>query len=136
MPLTSDADIRTLLENSKTVAVVGYSDDADRPSHTIAHRLIGLGYKVYFVNPTLVSNEARTIYANVADIPERIDIVDVFRRPEAVPEVVEDAIAAGAKAVWMQLRIVNEAAARRAEAAGLQVVMNRCIKVEHSRLRK
>lgn len=136
MPLTTDEAIRSLLENSRTIAVVGYSDDPTRPSHSIAHRLIEFGYTVFFVNPTLTSNAERTVYARVADIPARIDVVDIFRRPNDVPEVVEDAIAAGARAVWMQLRIVNEAAARRAEEAGLQVVMDRCIKVEHTRLRK
>jgi predicted CoA-binding protein len=116
------------------VAVVGYSNKPDRPSHEVTEALKAAGYDVYPVNPTLPSTETERIYATLNDIPALIDIVDIFRRPEDVPEVVEAAIAVGAKAVWMQLGIVNEAAAKRAEEAGLTVVMDRCMKVERRRL--
>jgi hypothetical protein len=130
----NDQAITTLLEHTRTIAVVGYSDNPSKPSHSVAHALRRAGYEVYFVNPTLESNDERDIYASVADIPAQIDIVDIFRRPEFVLPVVEDAISAGAKAVWMQLGIVNEEAALRAESVGLKVVMNRCLIVEHRRL--
>jgi predicted CoA-binding protein len=94
------------------------------------------GYKVYLVNPLEMGHEVlgQPVYARVQDVPEHVDIVDVFRRPEAIPEVVADAIAAGAGAVWTQLKIVNEEAAETARAAGLDVVMDRCTKIEHGRL--
>ncbi len=134
MPLTADQDLKRLLEQAKTVAVVGYSNKPDRPSNEVAKALQAAGYAVYPVNPTLQSTETERIYASLADIPVPIDVVDIFRRAEDVPEVVEAAIAVGAKAVWMQLGIVNEAAARRAEEAGLAVVMDHCMKVERRRL--
>jgi predicted CoA-binding protein len=134
MPLTEDQAIKQLLERANTVAVVGYSNKPDRPSREVAEALKAAGYDVYPVNPALQSTETERIYAALADIPVPIDVVDIFRRPEDVPEVVEAAIAVGAKAVWMQLGIVNEAAAKRAEEAGLTVVMDRCMKVERRRL--
>lgn len=134
MPLTADADIRRLLEESKTIAVVGWSPKPDRPSHEVAAMLERVGYDIYPVNPIVKSVETPTVYAQLADVPVPIDIVDVFRRAEDVPEVVEAAIAAGAKAIWIQLGIVNEEAARRAEEAGLTVVMDRCMKIEYNRL--
>lgn len=134
MPLTSHADIGQLLTEARTVAVVGWSNKPDRPSYDVAQALQSYGYEVYLVNPTIKSLTNQVVYASLADIPVPIDIVDIFRRPEDVPEVVEAAIAVGAKAVWMQLGIVNEEAARRAEAAGLKVVMDRCMKVEGRRV--
>ncbi len=134
MPLTSDADLRALLDSTKTIAVVGYSDDPNRASHEVAEALRGFGYTVYPVNPALKSMPDVTVYASLADVPQPVDVVDVFRRPEFLPGVVEEAIAIGAKAVWMQLGIVNAEAAARAEAAGLKVVMDHCMKVEHHRL--
>ncbi|MBX3065712.1 MAG: CoA-binding protein [Anaerolineae bacterium] len=134
MPLTSDQDLRILLQNTATIAVVGYSDNPMKASHSVALSLKRAGYDVYFVNPTLESNDQRVVYPSVAAIPVPIDVVDIFRRPENVPPVVEDAIQAGAKAIWMQLGIVNEEAAQRAETANLTVVMNRCLIVEHRRL--
>ena len=134
MPLTKPEDIKRLLESTKTVAVVGYSDKPDRPSNDVTMKLKAAGYDVYPVNPTLPSTADLSVYPSLAAIPVAIDVVDVFRKPEAMPEVVEEAIAVGAKAVWMQLGIVNDEAARRAEEAGLQVVMDRCMKVETRRL--
>ncbi|MEP7286256.1 MAG: CoA-binding protein [Chloroflexota bacterium] len=134
MTLMQDVDIKHLLETAKTVAVVGYSDKPDRPSNDVARALKAAGYEIYPVNPMLQSDNGQKVYASLAEIPVPIDVVDIFRRPEDVPPVVEDAIATGAKAVWMQLGISNDAAAERAEEAGLQVVMNRCMKVENRRL--
>ena len=124
-----------LLRDARTIAVVGVSANPERPSNDVARYLIDAGYTVYLVNPTEREIFGRPVYASVRDLPEAVDIVDIFRRPEDVPPVVEDAIAAGAKAVWMQLDIVNEAAATRARAAGLEVVMDRCTKIDHRRLR-
>lgn len=135
MPLTNDADIKNLLENTKTIAVVGWSNKPRRPSNEVAAMLESVGYEIYRVNPT-ISDADVPVYASLADVPVPIDVVDIFRRPEDVPEVVEAAIQVGAKAVWMQLGIVNEEAAQRAEEAGLTVVMDRCLKIEHNRLRR
>jgi predicted CoA-binding protein len=132
--MLSDAEITRLLERAQTIAVVGLSDRPDRPSHSIARFLQQQGYRVLPVNPYLrgpVLGEQP--YASLRDITERVDIVDVFRRSEFVAGVVEDAIAIGAGAVWMQLGVVDAAAARRAEDAGLEVVMDRCIAVEYRR---
>jgi uncharacterized protein len=134
MPLSNDAEIRQLLEQAHIIAVVGYSNRPYRPSNSIARRLKAYGYDVYPVNPTMQSTPDDPIYARLADIPVPIDIVDIFRRSEFVPEVVEAAIAVKARAIWMQLGIVNEEAARRAEEAGLMVVMDRCITIEYARL--
>jgi predicted CoA-binding protein len=136
--LTSDQEIRELLTAARTVAVVGISDDPERDSYMVAEFLQRQGYRIIPVNPRLVNLNIQVLgekpYATLRDVPEKIDIVDIFRRPETVMSVVEDAIAAGAGAVWMQLSIVNEEAAARAEAAGLKVVMNRCMAVEYRRL--
>lgn len=123
-----------LMREAKTIAVVGVSAKPDRPSHDVAAYLIEQGYTVYLVNPTETEVLGRTVYPSVQDLPEPVDIVDIFRRPNQVPPVVEDAIAAHAKVVWMQLDIVNEEAAQRARDAGLEVVMDRCTKIEHRRL--
>jgi len=136
--LTSDQEIRELLTAARTIAVVGISDDPERDSYMVAEFLQRQGYRIIPVNPRLVNLNIQVLgekaYATLRDVPEKIDIVDIFRRPETVMPVVEDAIAAGAGAVWMQLSIVNEEAAARAEAAGLNVVMNRCMAVEYRRL--
>jgi|OM-RGC.v1.021767050 predicted CoA-binding protein len=136
--LTSDQEIRELLTAARTVAVVGISDDPERDSYMVAEFLQRQGYRIIPVNPRLVNLNIQVLgekpYATLRDVPEKIDIVDIFRRPETVMPVIEDAIAAGAGAVWMQLSIVNEEAAARAEAAGLKVVMNRCMAVEYRRL--
>ncbi len=123
--------LRQILTTSKTVAVVGLSDKPDRPSHAIPAYLQQQGYRIIPVNPKLTEVLGEKAYASVLDIPEPIDVVQVFRRAEDVPPIVEDAIAKGAKVVWMQLGIVNEEAAARAEAAGLQVVMDTCMGATH-----
>ena len=122
------------MRDAKTIAVVGASSDPQRASNEVARYLVEAGYRVYMVNPTETEILGQPAYASVRDLPEAVDIVDIFRRPGDVPPIVEDAIAAGAKAVWMQLRIVNEDAAAQARAAGLEVVMDRCTKIEHARL--
>jgi uncharacterized protein len=136
MPIIKSDEIRELLKDVKNIAVVGYSHKPDRPSYGVFHALRGFGYNVYAVNPELThySTEETPIYESLADVPAPIDIVDVFRRSEHVPPVVEDAIKVGAKAVWLQLGIVNDQAMARAEEAGLKAVQNRCLKVEHIRL--
>ena len=125
-----------LMRDAKTIAVVGVSSRPDRDSNDVARYLIEAGYEVFLVNPNEDKVLGREVYDSVQDLPQPVDIVDVFRRPEHVPPVVEDAIAAGARTVWMQLGIVNEEAAGRARAAGLEVVMNRCTKVDHMRLQR
>ena len=136
-PAAGDAGLdraMELMQEARSIAVVGVSARPDRDSHRVAKYLIDAGYTVYLVNPQEHEVLGRTVYDRVGDLPEPVDIVDVFRRAEHVPPVVEEAIEAGAKAVWMQLGIVNEEAAERARAAGLEVVMDRCTKIEHARL--
>ncbi len=124
-----------LIEHARSIAVIGISSRPSRPSYEVAEYLIAAGYRVYLVNPAEPGPIlGLPVYDSVRDVPERVDIVDVFRRPEFVPPVVEDAIAAGAGAVWMQLEITHELAAAQARAAGLAVVMDRCTKIEHERL--
>jgi predicted CoA-binding protein len=134
MRLTTDEEIRQLLQESQHVAVVGWSPKPDRPSHEVAAYLKAHGYTIYPINPTAQGTPDQPVFANLSDVQVPIDVVDVFRRPEDVPEVVEAAIAAGAKAIWIQLGIVNEEAAQRASEAGLKVVMDRCMKIELERL--
>jgi len=136
MPLERDEDIRELLANTRTIAMVGASDRPDRPSNRVMKFLQGQGYRVIPVNPQITGEHihGEYIWRELAQIGEPIDIVDIFRRPEAAGDAVDDAIAVGAKAVWMQLGVINEAAAARAEAAGLTVVMDRCPAIEIPRL--
>lgn len=133
--LAGAAEIRALLARARNVAMVGLSADPLRPSYFVAVYLQAAGYQLYPVNPRYAGGTIleRPVYASLRDIPDHVDIVDVFRRPSEVPAVVEDAIAIGADAVWMQLTVINPQAARRAREAGLTVVMDRCMKVEHGR---
>jgi predicted CoA-binding protein len=137
MPLTRDEDIAELLRNARTIAMVGASDRPDRPSFGVMKFLQGRGYRVLPVNPEITGEHVHGefVWRELAQIGEPIDIVDIFRRSDAAGEAVDQAIAVGAKAVWMQLGVIDEAAAERAEAAGLKVVMNHCIKIEILRLR-
>ena len=130
----NDHHLWTLLTGARNVAVVGISPRVNRPSYAVASYLQDVGYRVFPVNPALESWNGLAAYDTVSDIPEKIDIVDIFRRPLQVGPVVDDAIAAGAGAVWMQQGIVNEDAAQAAREAGLDVVMDRCMLVEHRRL--
>lgn len=130
-----DSEITRLLEGSRNVAVVGLSDKPYRTSHAVARALQRYGYKIFPVNPNLTGPVlGEDPYATVDEIPERVDIVNVFRRSEKVPPVAHDAVAAGAKVLWLQLGVINEEAARYAEEHGLTVVMDRCIKVDYSML--
>ena len=128
-------EIRDLLRRARTVAVVGLSDRSYRTSHAIAGSLQGFGFEIFPVNPNLhgpVLGEEP--YESVHDIPSPVDIVDVFRRSEKVMPVAEDAVAAGAKVLWMQSGVINEEAASYASEHGLTVVMDRCIKVDYASL--
>jgi predicted CoA-binding protein len=128
--------LRGILARARTIAVVGASTDPWRPSHGIMRYLQRHGYRVIPVNPFERGQtvHGERFYDSLRDIPERVDLVDVFRRPDAIDAVVDDAIAARAPALWLQLGIRNDAAVARAEAAGIAVVQNRCISVEHARL--
>lgn len=132
--IIDDSVIREILLNSKRVAVVGHSDNPERTSYRIAEYLRAHDYDVIPVNPTVETIKGETSYPSVSAIPEAVDIVDVFRRSEFLDDVVEDAIKAKAKVIWTQLGVVDEAAAQKAIDAGIDVVMDRCIKVEHARL--
>ena len=135
MNISADADAqRKLLQESKVIAVVGYSPDPFRTSHQIADYLKRAGYKVYAVNPTVTEIDGEHSYPSLADVPEPIDIVNVFRRTQYLPGVVDEAIAVGAKAIWAQLGVNHPDAERKAEDACTPIVMNVCIKVAHSRL--
>lgn len=136
MPITDDAEIKALLEGARTIALVGASDRPDRPSYRVMAMLQDHGYRVIPVNPQITGEHVHGefVFRELAQIGEPIDIVDIFRRPIAAGEAVDEAIAVGAKAVWMQLGVINEDAAARAEAAGLKVVMDRCPAIEIPRL--
>src|SRR5271168_1477048 len=132
----SDGQLRTILERVKTIAMVGASSNWNRPSYFVMKYLQNKGYRVIPVNPGIAGQTllGEKVYANLRDIPEPVDMVDMFRAAREAPAVVEDAIAIGAKVVWMQLGIRNDVAAATAEAAGIEVVMNRCPKIEFGRL--
>ena len=130
----SEAVQRQLLESARVIAVVGFSADPSRPSHRIGRFLQRVGYTVYPVNPTVEQIGDDRCYPTLADVPEPIDIVDVFRRSEHLMGVVEDAIAVKSKVVWAQLGIADTAAAQRATSAGLTMVMNDCIMVTYNEL--
>jgi len=129
-----DAEMRELLADARRIAVVGLSYKAWRASNQIARFLLECDYEVVPVYPRSDEVLGLRIYRSIAEIPGRLDLVDVFRRSEALPDVVEDALAAGAPALWFQLGCVNERAADTARKAGVRVVMDRCIQVEHHRL--
>ncbi len=129
----SEPDIKSILRESKTIAVVGLSPNAERDSHRVARYLQGQGYRIIPVNPNADEILGERSYPNLTSVPEPIDVVDIFRRSEAVPEIVEEAIKVGAKAVWMQEGVLHEEAAARARQAGLRVVMDRCMMKEHRR---
>ena len=136
MPLTRDEDIAELLQNARTIALVGASDRPERASYGVMKFLQDQGYRVYPVNPRITGEHVHGEYVwrELAQIGEAIDIVDIFRNSAEAGAVVDEAIAVGAKAVWMQLGVIDEAAAARAEVAGLKVVMDHCPKIEFARL--
>ncbi len=131
---TGSADpITEILNKCKTIAVVGLSSNPMRPSHGVTEYMQSAGYRIIPVNPNETEVLGEKSYARLEEVPEKIDVVDIFRRAEAVPQVVESAIRVGTKVVWMQLGIENEAAAEKARAAGLVVVEDACILIEHKK---
>ena len=131
MPITEAARITKLLQSAKTIAVVGLTDTPTRPSYGVSHYMQSQGYRIIPVNPNIKEWEGEKAYPSLLDVPEKIDIVDVFRRPDAVPEVVEQAIQIKAPAIWMQESVVHQEAAEKARQAGIFVVMDKCILKEH-----
>lgn len=137
MPIVTDREgIRAILTRYRRIAVVGLSDNPDRPSYGVSQFMQEQGYEIYPVNPLLADKEVlgRRVYASLADLPVRPEIVNVFRRSEFVPDVAEQAIAVGADVLWTQLFIVNDEAAQRASDAGLTVVQNHCLEIEFHKL--
>ncbi|KQU48170.1 CoA-binding protein [Sphingomonas sp. Leaf339] len=136
MPLTTDAQIRDLLESARTIALVGASDRPNRPSYGVMAMLQRHGYRVIPVNPQITGEHVHGefVFRELSQLGDPIDIVDIFRKSAAAGEVVDQAIAIGAKAVWMQLGVIDHDAAERAEAAGLKVVMDRCPAIDIPRL--
>ncbi len=127
-------DIAALLRRARVIAVIGLSSDEFRPSHGVAAYMQRAGYRIDPVNPNETEVLGEKAYARLEDVPEKIDIVDIFRRSQFVRGIVESAIRIGAKAIWMQEGVVDEEAAKLARAAGLDVVMDRCILKDHRRL--
>jgi predicted CoA-binding protein len=125
-----------ILSSSRTIAVVGLSPKPNRPSYRVASYLKEQGYRIIPVNPKATEILGEVCYPDLSSIPEPVDVVDIFRRPEEVPRIVEETIKIGAKAVWMQEGVINEEAAARAKQAGLKVVMDRCMYKEHTRMEK
>lgn len=131
-------DIQSILTSFRHIAVVGISDRPDRPSYSVARYLMQAGYTIYPVNPMIGEVLGLKCWPSLSAIPEekrkKVEIVNIFRKPADVPPVVDEAIAIGAKVIWMQLGITNDVAAKHAQQAGLSVVQNRCIAVEHQQL--
>jgi uncharacterized protein len=136
MPLTRDEDIAELLRETRTIALVGASDNPGRASYGVMKFLQDQGYRVIPVNPRITGEHVHGefVWRELAQIGEPIDLVDIFRNSDDAAAAVDEAIAIGAKAVWMQLGVINQAAAAKAEAAGLKVVMDHCPKIEFARL--
>lgn len=136
MPLTDPAAIKALLEETRTIAMIGASDRPDRASYRVMAMLQGHGYRVIPVNPQITGEHVHGeyVFRDLSQIGEPIDMVDIFRRSDAAGAAVDEAIASGARSVWMQLGVIDAAAAARAEAAGLNVVMDRCPAIEIPRL--
>ncbi len=132
MPLTRDEDLHDLLASTRTIAMIGASDRPDRPSYGVMKFLQEWGYRVVPVNPQITGEHVHGefVWRELSQLGEPIDIVDIFRRSDAVDDAVDQAIFVGAKAIWMQLGVINDVAAERAEAAGLKVVVDRCPKIE------
>jgi len=128
-----DDEVKAILKNNHTIAVVGLSTDPDKDSHRVAQYLLDHGYRIVPVNPKCDQILGQKCYSSLKDIPFAVDIVDIFRKIDAIPGIVDEAIAIGAKVVWMQLGLAENASAHKAQEAGLEVVMNKCIKIEHSR---
>lgn len=134
MIINDDAGIRRILENHKVIAMVGLSPKEDRPSNVVARYLMARGYSVIPVNPGQREILGQSCYPDLKSIPVKVDMVDVFRNSADVPPIADDAITIGAKSLWLQLGVIHPAAAEKAAAAGLDVVMDRCPKIEYARL--
>jgi predicted CoA-binding protein len=134
MPINSDEGIREVLSSTRTIALVGASPNPERASHSVMHYMLDRGYRVIPVNPNVKEVLGQKTVASLKDIQEPVDMVDVFRRSEAAGTLCDEAIAIGAKSVWLQLGVINEEGARRAEAAGLKVIMDRCPAIDMPRL--
>ena len=132
--MTNDADMIEMLRAARTIAVVGLSSKRMRPSYGVAAYMQQHGYRIIPVNPAETEVLGEKAYASLSEVPEKIDIVDVFRRSEAVPEVVDEAVRLGIPYLWLQEDVIHDIAAERARAAGIKVVMDRCILKEHRRL--
>ena len=132
--MSTIAELRRILKNNHTIAVVGLSADWYRPSYFAAKYMQEHGFRIIPVNPKYDEILGEKCYPNLKAIPEAVDIVDVFRKPDDCVPIAEDAVAIGAKVLWLQLGVVNEEAAHVAEAGGLEVVMDRCVKIEYARL--
>jgi predicted CoA-binding protein len=130
----TDDQLRKLLIEARTIAIVGASSSPDRPSHGIMKKMLAAGYRVIPVNPRESEVLGQKAYPSLRDIPEKVDIVDVFRRAEDTPPIADEAVAIGARALWLQSGIVNDETARRAAAGGVLAIMDMCIGVEHSLL--
>ena len=131
-----DPEIKDILDKYSHIAIIGLSNNGEKPSYQVAKYLKEHNYIIYPVNPRYENILGERCYPNLFTIPDPIEIVDIFRKPAAIPEIVEDAIKCRAKVIWMQLGIVNNQAAQRAREAGLKVVMSKCMMVEHKRLIK
>ena len=131
MRMEAEADPAQILRDSRTIAVVGLSPKVERPSHQVAAYLLAAGYEIFPVNPGHDRLMGLHAYPDLDSIPKKVDIVAIFRNPKKVPAIVDSAIAIGAKVVWMQLGIVHEQAAAKARAAGIIVVMDRCLQIDH-----
>jgi predicted CoA-binding protein len=128
-----DADIVRILKNSKTIAIVGLSDNPERDSYQVAAYLKDNGYRIIPVNPAKTEILGEKSYPDLASIPSQIDIVDIFRKVDAIPDIVDEAVKIKAKVVWMQLGLAHNASARKASEAGLTVVQSKCLKIEHKK---
>lgn len=129
-----DQEIINILKTAKNIAIVGLSNKPDRDSYKVAKYLKGHGYRIIPINPRCTEILGEPCYPNLSSVPEKVDVVDIFRKPDAIPPIVDEAIKIGAGAVWMQLGLAHNEAAEKARRAGLEVVMNKCIKIEHARL--
>ena len=127
-------EIREIMTTARRIAVVGHSDDPSRDSHRVGRYLAAQGYEVFPVNPLARGASGLRFYPDLASVPGPIDVVDIFRRPEAIPAIVDEAIRVGARAIWMQEGLAHNAAAAKARAAGLKVVMSRCMMKDHRAL--
>jgi predicted CoA-binding protein len=130
----TDDELRAVLTSATTIAMVGASANPEKPSYGIMKRMLAAGYRVIPVNPKETDVLGQKAYASLADLPDRVDIVDVFRRSEDTPSIADEAVAIGAKTLWLQLGVTNDDAAARAQAGGLTVIMDRCIGATHKAL--